>query len=653
MAARMSGGDRLFGCSVKRGLAKLWADESPDRSLRALSARLLAVFLAAFVFAVITPICEASLASLGYTVLRWLDRGEIVHHDLWVEVDPDRMLARFADDVTFVSGGNSDLYVLFGSDVSLDRVIDAEGREVAYSRTQTLISLPFAIYQVSSPRVKRGETFRLRFEWSISRETVRRIDPFVALRFFYVGYDSLWYPNMPSEEFFEADIRVAVPEGYTAIADGELLAVERMEDGRWRYHFRTPVPVMALGLGVGRFRALEPLVASGGDGDKIEIQAWQPVGWISSVERAAAYTAAAAEFFTRRLGSLPVHRFYVAQVPFAGGASYASLLGHVYGGDLSLLGLGDVPALQGGLNGGSSNLSAAPVNPSSTDDLPLAFLVAHEAAHKWIGGVVGTRLVGSAWLSEGLAEYLGYLALGEMVGPEAGTAFLIERAQRPFVERVQGRNRALAAIELFDADQEFVYQKGALVFRMLHRRLGDDAFFRLIRSFIAGHRGRIVTGQDFIDHAIEFVSGGIGGTGAVGDGRSIRQEPLGQQGRGEPGGTELVLRPPAGGTSPEEIRLFFEQWVKGTQTLDYALRVLEAGHRRMVLRVDPVGRLVEPGPVSVAVELEDGSQVVESVQLAETVTLELPGRPVAAQLDPEVWLADANPADNWWRASAP
>src|SRR5690554_7224362 len=75
-----------------------------------------------------------SLASLGYTVLRWLDRAEIVRHDLSVEVDPAGLTARFADDVTLVSAGAGDLYVLLGADAVLERVSGPEGQDVAFSR---------------------------------------------------------------------------------------------------------------------------------------------------------------------------------------------------------------------------------------------------------------------------------------------------------------------------------------------------------------------------------------------------------------------------------------------------------------------------------------------------------------------------------------
>ena len=62
----------------------------------------------------------------------------------------------------------------------------------------------------------------------------------------------------------------------------------------------------------------------------------------------------------------------------------------------------------------------------------------------------------------------------------------------------------LEAVELLDEDYQLIYEKGALVFRMLHRRLGDDAFFGLIRRWLEEYRGDFSTGDDFIRIASSF-----------------------------------------------------------------------------------------------------------------------------------------------------
>lgn len=543
------------------------------------------VALAVVMVAAVGAPAHGSLASIGYTVLRWLDRAEIVHHDIEIEVDPPRFEARFIDDVTFISSGSRQINVLLGKDVSLVSIKGAEGEELEFSPTLSWGALPFTIYKVQAPETAKGESFLLRFEGEMTLDTVRQINPFVALRFFYVGIASLWYPSMPNEEYFEANIAVVVPQGYTAIADGERLSVETLQDGRERHRFRTQEPVNALGVGVGMFRPLDPIEVG-----EVVVQGWQPVGWSSSVDRMAKYAASAISYFSERLGPLPVAHFTVAEFPFAAATSYPSLYGFVYGGDFSPLGI--------------------------VDERGLAFVAAHEVAHRWIGGLAGVRIVGSNWLSEGLAEYLGYLALEEIHGKEAALALFRERTYEPFAERMQRRHRGLEAVELFDEDYQLIYEKGALVFRMLHRRLGDEAFFALIRQWLEEYRGDFSTGDDFIRIASSFADSHEG-------------------------------------TSAREMRSFLEQWVKGTHTLDYALDVLETGERQFRARVVSRGRLVEPGPVTILVQLEDGRIYLAQASLNEVIDLTLPSRPMGAVLDPEMWLADANPQNNRWGTSQP
>lgn len=551
--------------------------------------------LAALVFfvvinATLSPAAEGvSLASIGYTMLRWLDRAEITHHNLSVEVDPLALSARFADEVTFISRGSRHLHILLSADAVLERVTDASGEERSFLRVLGWGGMPFVLYRVEAPETGNGEPFVLRFEWRISPDSVKHVNPFVALHFFYLGHAALWHPHSPTEEFFTAEIAVTVPQGYTALADGELVSVEEAPGARERFHFRTAAPVGALGVGVGRFHPLDPVTA----GD-FAVQGFVPRGWSASVEQVTQYTAAALEFFAGRLGPLPMQRFFVAELPFAGAASYASLHGLVYGGELDLFGL--------------------------TGEEGLAFLAAHEAAHKWVGGVAGTRILGSAWLSEGLAEYLGYLALEELLGREKALELFRKRTYEPFVSRMGEKHRALSAIELFDDDSAVLYEKGALVFRMLHRRLGDDAFFGLVRHFLDTYRQDFASGTDFIRLSAEYVQG---------------------------------LRPGAlayreSGDTAAEIRSFFDQWVKGTATLDYALEEVAVGPKSFSARVVSRGKLTEPGPVTLRVHLESGEVWTAQAWLGERIDLELPGRPVAAYLDPEMWLADANPANNRW-----
>jgi aminopeptidase N len=56
---------------------------------------------------------------------------------------------------------------------------------------------------------------------------------------------------------------------------------------------------------------------------------------------------------------------------------------------------------------------------------------------------------------------------------------------------------------MFDAA---VYKRGALTLHALRARVGDEAFFALLRSWVAEYRYRTVTTDQFREHARRFAA---------------------------------------------------------------------------------------------------------------------------------------------------
>lgn len=250
-------------------------------------------------------------------------------------------------------------------------------------------------------------------------------------------------------------------------------------------------------------------------------------------------------------------------------------------------------------------------------------MVAHESAHKWLGRTAGMQLVGSSWVLEGLAEYLGYRALEAILPTQSIQKLFRERTYTPFVEASRGRTRSLSSIEVFDEDGQWLFQKGALLFRMLHRRLGDPLFDAVLRRFLESYQKDHASASDFTRFVSQTAS-------------SIADE-LG------------IERP---GTSSADLTDFFRAWAEGRQTLDYSLRVqvdeaIDGGYD-LRLTVESLGRLTEPGPVDVAVWTDSGRRIDLSLQLGEVHAVYVEEEPISAQLDPDLWLADVNPTNNLW-----
>ena len=135
-------------------------------------------------------------------------------------------------------------------------------------------------------------------------------------------------------------------------------------------------------------------------------------------------------------------------------------------------------------------------------------LIAHETAHQWFGDAVTEREWGHLWLSEGFATYFATLWTRASRGDSAWHAELAGIRRQVLADSVVRVRPVLDTAEtnylnLLNANS---YQKGGYVLAMLHRMLGDSAFFGGLRAYYAEHRdGNALT--DDLRRALERSSG--------------------------------------------------------------------------------------------------------------------------------------------------
>ncbi|BEL09915.1 M1 family metallopeptidase [Actinoplanes sichuanensis] len=121
-------------------------------------------------------------------------------------------------------------------------------------------------------------------------------------------------------------------------------------------------------------------------------------------------------------------------------------------------------------------------------------VVAHELAHQWFGDSVALARWQDIWLNEGFATYAEWL-WSEHIGSLT--------AQQLFDRRYNGFNWSEAPGDptpkgLFG---NAVYQRGGMTVHALRKTLGDEAFFKLVKSWTTEHRDGNVTTDQFIKAA--------------------------------------------------------------------------------------------------------------------------------------------------------
>ena len=158
--------------------------------------------------------------------------------------------------------------------------------------------------------------------------------------------------------------------------------------------------------------------------------------------------------------------------------------------------------------------------------------IAHETAHQWWGNIVSWRSYRDQWLSEGFAEYSGVLYTGQRDSRGARDEFISQMRSSlrdaPVTRTGLGKGRLvdvgpiilghrLETKKTAGAYTTLIYDKGALVLRMLHYLLSDpqtgegQPFFDMMGDFVNRYRNHFASTDDFRVVANEhFAKGPIG-----------------------------------------------------------------------------------------------------------------------------------------------
>ena len=279
-----------------------------------------------------------------------------------------------------------------------------------------------------------------------------------------------WFPciDHPSDRA-TSELVVTMPATWTSVAGGVRLSRE-LEAGRaverWVHH--APHPAYLETLVAGELVTVE-------DEGEVPIQYVGPVRTAPLLQPSLEATPGVLAFLGKLTG-----RAY----PYA---KYATC------------------AVDGFPFGGMENTSATTITTAAlcdhrgrVDGGPEG-LVVHEAAHQWFGDLLTCADWDEIWLNEGFATYCTHLwfeatrgrdeLLVRARGLMAAAAAAERRALRPMVHDV-----CVDPMDLFFSGH--AYQGGAARLHHLRFVLGDEAFFRGVRSYVGAFENRAVHTED-------------------------------------------------------------------------------------------------------------------------------------------------------------
>jgi hypothetical protein len=209
--------------------------------------------------------------------------------------------------------------------------------------------------------------------------------------------------------------------------------------------------------------------------------------------------AHAFEDFERRFGPYPYADLSVSEAAVVGGAGGVEFSGLVTAASMFYR-----PASGGGGGGGDADGLAALLGQlggaggaggGMTDGM-LEFVVAHEVAHQWWHGLVGSDSRDHPYEDEALAQYSALLYLLDRYGPAKADKIGDMNAKMNFQSmRMLGTPDAPAdrPVSDFATSVQYagvVYGKAPYFYKAVRAALGDAAFFAALRSYVAEYRFR-------------------------------------------------------------------------------------------------------------------------------------------------------------------
>ena len=304
-------------------------------------------------------------------------------------------------------------------------------------------------------------------------------EPWIASAVQGDGCDLFWpCIDFPTGEPLLVDFYVTVPAPLSAPAGGVLVDVQE-KDGWRTFHWRQKQPdTYAIAVNVGPYEKLSDTYKSR-FGDSFPIEYW----YLKSDDPAKA-KALFAEFPT----TLDFFEQMIGPYPFRS----------------EKLGVVETPHL--GMEHQTMNAYG---NEYKKDVYGYDWLFQHELSHEWFGNQVTNVDWDDMWIHEGLGSYMQPLFSQWLHGD-------MEYMTRLNAQRVQSKNQfPIVSGTVMTEDQVYkaesgpandIYAKGSNVMHTLRATIGDEAFFKSVRTLVYGRPDpkpgnfapRYATTKDFI-----------------------------------------------------------------------------------------------------------------------------------------------------------
>ncbi len=274
-----------------------------------------------------------------------------------------------------------------------------------------------------------------------------------------------WFPgNDHPLDKATFDFRITVPEGVTAIANGEQTEPPATKDGKTTFSWRErhAMTTYLATMTLGKFKVRTGKTEAG-----IPTYTATDPAYAHTLDNVHTTSAKITDYWAKVFGPYPFGSTGAIVDDFNAGYALENQTKPIYGG----------------------------FDPDES-------IIAHELAHQWFGNSVTIKRWRDLWLNEGFATYAEWLW-----GEHTGTATAETTFQNHYqVPRSLMWDYPPGVARKDDLFNQSVYTRGGMTLHALRKKIGDQHFFTLLREWATTHKYGHATTDEFIEMA-ERVSG--------------------------------------------------------------------------------------------------------------------------------------------------
>ncbi|CAN0225051.1 unnamed protein product, partial [Phaeothamnion confervicola] len=279
-----------------------------------------------------------------------------------------------------------------------------------------------------------------------------------------------WFPvnDHPRDKATYA-FEVTVPEGYTAVCNGNLKGQEHNgNSSTFKWEATEPMASYLATVNVGKFEQQNDVGPNG-----LPIINFFAPSLAKEAKNDFGRVPEMIKFFSDRYGPYPFD---------------------VYGNTV----------LSASVGGAALETQTRPIYEAGmvTGDRSKEFIYAHELAHQWFGDSVSVQNWKDIWLNEGFACYSHMCWKSE----HDGSFEKLDKSMHRMHMWLPHKSPKVAEPGETGLFSETVYNRGAVTLHLLRKELGDDKFFQSMRTYTEKFRGGNVTTPDFVS-VVNEVSG--------------------------------------------------------------------------------------------------------------------------------------------------